>query len=173
MDDNGPVATDEARRVAQHEAMKSHVERDVNADISARAEEPAPAEAPKLDSVARNIRGDAIKEVVVKNEEVSRARGLARGSGFIDYVFYLIYGLLAVRLVLAMLGAREGNGFVQLIDTVTNPFYGMFRGIVPNQTINGQVTVAVPVLIAIVAYALLHAAINGLLRTIANRKTEI
>jgi uncharacterized protein YggT (Ycf19 family) len=88
-------------------------------------------------------------------------------------VFYLIYGLLAVRLVLAMLGAREGNGFVQLIDTVTNPFYGMFRGIVPNQTINGQVTVAVPVLIAIVAYALLHAAINGLLRTIANRKTEI
>ena len=97
------VATDEARRVAQHEAIKSHVEHEVNVDIEKRADRAGAAEAPRLDRVASNLRGGAIDEVVVKDREVSRARGLARGSGVIDYIFYLIYGLLAIRLVLAMM----------------------------------------------------------------------
>jgi uncharacterized protein YggT (Ycf19 family) len=167
------VATDEARRVAQHESMKSHVEHDVNADISSRAKTAGAAEAPRLDSVATNMRGNAINEVVGKDREVSRARGLARGSGFIDYVFYLIYGLLAIRLVLAMMAARSTNGFVRLIQTVTDPFYALFRGIVPSPSVDGGFTLVLPIIIAIIVYALLHAAINGFLRMIANRKTEI
>jgi uncharacterized protein YggT (Ycf19 family) len=167
------VATDEARRAAQHEAMKSHVEHDVNADISARARTAGAAETPRLDSVATNMRGNAITEVVGKDREVARARGLARGSGFIDYIFYLIYGLLAIRLALALVGARPNNGFVRLIETVTDPFYALFRGIVPSPSVDGGFTLALPIIIAIIVYALLHAAINGFLRMIANRKTEI
>jgi uncharacterized protein YggT (Ycf19 family) len=111
--------------------------------------------------------------VVRRDREQSVARGLVRGSGVIDYVFGLIYGLLAIRLVLAFIGARPGNGFVRFIQTITNPLYGMFRGIVPSTTVEGGYTLVVPILIAIVAYALLHGAINGFLRTIVNRKTEI
>jgi uncharacterized protein YggT (Ycf19 family) len=167
------VAADEARRVAQHEAIKSHVERDVNADIQHRAESGATGEAAKLDRVADSLRGGAIDDVTGKNREVSVARGLARGSGVIDYVFGLIYGLLVIRLVLALVAARSGNGFVRLIQAVTDPFYGIFRGIVPSPSVDGGFTLVLPIIVAIIAYALLHAAINGLLRTIAHRKTEI
>jgi uncharacterized protein YggT (Ycf19 family) len=105
--------------------------------------------------------------------EIAVTRTLARGSGVIDYMFCLIYSLLAIRLVLVLIGARPGNEFVRLVQTITNPFYGMFRGIVPSPTIDGGFTIAVPILIAIVAYALLHTAINGFLRMIAKRKTDI
>ena len=172
MDDNS-VATDEARRVAQHEAIKSHVERDVNSDITARAGNAGAAEAPRLETVARDLRGGAIDEVVGKDHEVTRARGLARGSQVVDYIFGLIYGLLAIRLVLALVAARSNNGFVELIKTITDPFYAMFRGIVPSPSVEGGFTLALPIIIAMVVYALLHAAINGFLRMIANRKTEI
>jgi len=111
--------------------------------------------------------------VAANDREVSMARGLARGSGVIDYVFGLIYGLLAIRLVLALVAARSGNGFVRLIATVTDPFYGMFRGIVPSPSVDGGFTLVLPIIVALVAYALLHAAINGFLRMIAHRKTEI
>jgi uncharacterized protein YggT (Ycf19 family) len=172
MSDNA-VATDEARQLAQHEQIKTHIEHGVNADIEERTDRPDAAEVPRLDSVARNLRGGAIDEVAGKDREVKRARDLARGSGFIDYAFYLIYGLLAIRLVLAMVAARSSNGFVQLIATITNPFYAPFKGIVPSPSLDGGFTLVVPIIIAILVYALLHAAINGFLRMIANRKTEI
>jgi hypothetical protein len=167
------VATDEARRVAQHEDIKSNVERDVNADIQRRAGAGAASDEAKLSEVAHNLRGGAIDEVTGKDREVAVARHLARGSGVIDYIFFLIYGLLAVRLVLAMVAARSGNGFVRLIQAITDPFYGMFRGIVPSPAIDGGYTLVLPIIVAIVAYALLHTAINGALRMVANRKTEI
>ncbi|HXD22916.1 MAG TPA: YggT family protein, partial [Gemmatimonadaceae bacterium] len=127
----------------------------------------------RMARVADGLRGGAISEVTRKDREMAVARGLARGSGVFDYVFALIYGLLAIRLVLVMAGARPGNGFVHLIQVVTDPFYGIFRGIVPNLSVGGGFTLVVPILIAMAVYALLHMAINGLLRTIAHRKTEI
>jgi uncharacterized membrane protein len=167
------VATDEARRLAQHEAMKAHVEHNVNADIEERMEHSRAGENQKLESVAGALRGGAIDEVVEKDHEVSRARGLARGSQVIDYIFGLIYGLLAIRLVLAMMAARSTNGFVRLIQTITDPFYAMFRGIVPSPSVDGGFTLVLPIIIAMVVYALLHVAINAFLRMIAQRKTQI
>ena len=173
MDEDKTVATDEARRVAQHEAIKSHVVRDVNADIEQRSEHGGAGESERLARVAGKLRGGAIDEVAGRDDDLNRARGLARGSQVVDYVFYLIYGLLAIRLVLAMVAARSGNGFVRLIQAITDPFYGMFRGIVPSPSVEGGFTLVVPIIIAIVVYALLHAAINGFLRMIVNRKTTI
>ena len=162
------IAVDEARRVAQHETIKSHVEHDVNKDIEQRAVHVTSAEAPKLAQVAGDLRNEAIDNVTTRNREV------ARGSQFVDYIFFLIYGLLAIRLVLSMVAANSSNGFVQLIGTVTEPFYGIFRGIVPSQSMGeGGYTLVVPIIIAIVSYALLHAAINAFLRMMVNRKTQI
>ena len=53
----------------------------------------------------------------------------------LDYAFYLLYGLLAIRLVLALVAARPNNGFVRLISVVTDPFYALFCGIVPSPSI--------------------------------------
>jgi len=171
MEDN-KAAADEARRAAQHESMKSQVERDVNADIAERAEHTTRSEAQEMDKVAGRFRGKAIDEVVGTDREVRRARGLARVSQVVDYIFYVVYTLLVIRLVLALIAARSSSGFVQFIQTVTDPFYSLFRGIVASPSAGGY-TLVLPIVIAIIIYALLHAGITRLLRLIAHRKTEI
>lgn len=172
MQDN-KLAADEARREVQHESVKAQVEGDVNAEIAARADRTTPAEAQKMEQVAGEFRGKAIEEVVVTEREIDRARGMARVSQVIDYIFYVIYALLAVRLLLALMAARPSAGFVRLIHSVTDPLYWPFRGIVASPTVEGGYTLALPIVIALIVYALLHAGINALLRLIAHRKTEI
>jgi uncharacterized protein YggT (Ycf19 family) len=88
---------------------------------------------------------------------------LARAGQVVDYLFYLLYGLLAIRFVLALLGASEAAGFVQFINGITQPFYGPFAGIVTRPAIDGGF-IDFPVIIALLAYGLLHVAIRGLLR---------
>jgi hypothetical protein len=171
MQDNR-VAVGETRRTVLHDAVKSQVDRDVNADIAERAEHATRTEGQRMDKVAEDFRGKAIDEVVGTDREVGRARGLARFSQVVDYAFYAIYTLLAIRLVLALIGANSGAGFVQFIRIVTAPFYAMFRGIVSSPTAEGF-TLALPIVIAILAYLVLHAGIKALLRLIAHRRTEI
>ena len=170
MTDN-KLATDEARRAAQHEAIKSKVERDVGAEVTARAERAPDGE--QVGNVAAEIRGKAIKEVAGTEREVTQARGAARGSQFIDYVFYVLYGLLGLRLALALMAANSQAGFVRFVRTVTDPFYAPFKGIVASPADAQGHTLVLPLLLAIAVYVLLHAAINGLLRIAAHRKTEI
>jgi F0F1-type ATP synthase membrane subunit a len=170
--ENNTVSADEARRAAQHTSMKSRVEQDVNADIAERAEHTTHAEAQAMDTVAGRFRGKAIDDVVGTDRAARRTRGLARASQVIDFVFYVVYALLAVRFVLALIAARSSNGFVQLIQTLTDPFYSLFRGIVASPTADGF-TLVLPIVVAIIVYVLLHTGITRLLRLIAHRKTEI
>ena len=167
------LAADEARREVQHESVKAQVEADVNAEIAARADRTTPTEARQMEQVAGEFRGKAINEVVETEREVERSRTVARVSQVVDYIFYVIYALLGLRLLLALLGARRSAGFTQFIYSVTDPFYAPFRRIVPEPTAEGGMRLAFSVIIAIVVYALLHAGINGLLRLFAHRKTRV
>jgi YggT family protein len=88
----------------------------------------------------------------------------------VDYAFYLLYGLLTVRFVLSLLGAAETAGFVVFVHGLTNPFYAPFSGIVATPSINGGV-LDFPLIIAVLAYILLHIAVRGLLRLIAGDRT--
>ena len=168
------LAADEARRAMQHEAIKAEVEGDVQSEIAARADRPTTrTEAQRMEQVAGEFRGKAINEVVETEREVERGRGAARISQVIDFIFWVIYALLAIRFLLALLAARSTAGFVQFIYTISAPFYAPFRGIVAEPTADGGARFALSILLAIVVYALLHLGINGLLRLIAHRKTEI
>jgi uncharacterized protein YggT (Ycf19 family) len=167
------LASEEARREAQHRSVKSKVEGDVNAELSARADHTTPTEAKKMEQVAGDFRGKAIDNVVGTEREVERARSMARVSQVVDYIFYVAYALLAIRLLLGLLAARSSAGFVQFVRAVTDPIYAPFRGIVASPTAEGGYTLALPIVIALIVYALLHAGINGLLRLIAHRKTAI
>jgi len=93
---------------------------------------------------------------------------LAVAANVADYVFYLLYGFLAIRLVLAFLGAREGAAFVRLVHGITEPFYAPFRGIVARPGLDGGY-LDLPAVLALLAYVLLHVAVRGLLRVIAGR----
>ncbi len=167
------LAMEEARQAEQHGAVKSQVEGEVQAEIADRAAQAPPAESQKIDQVAGEFRAKAVNEVVQTEREVGRARGVARISQVIDYLFFVLYALLAMRFLLALLAARSGAGFVQFIVTVTNPFYQPFRGIVSSPSTGDGHTLMVPLVIAIIVYILLHLGINGLLRMFAHRKTAV
>lgn len=171
MDDK--LAAEEARRSVQHESVKAQVEGEVQSEIADHAQAPVPGESQKIQHVAGQFRSKAVDEVVDTEREVQRGRGAARVSQVIDYIFYVIYALLGMRFLLALLAARSTAGFVQFIVTVTNPFYAPFRGIVASPRTEEGHTLLLPIVIAIIAYVLLHLAINGLLRMVAHRKTEI
>ena len=168
------LAIDEARRAAQHGSVKSQVEGEVNAEIGDRAAVKAtPDESQRIDQVAGEFRSKAVNEVVDTEREVERSRSLARVSQVVDYIFWVIYALLGLRFLLALMAARSTAGFVQFIVTVSNPFYAPFRGIVGSPSTDAGHTLLLPIVVAIIAYAVLHLAINGLLRMFAHRKTEI
>lgn len=167
------VAADDVRRRAQHTAVKAQIERNVNAEIKGQAQTATTAQAEQVSHVAQELRGRAVSETLATEHEAARARNAARVSQFVDYAFYLLYSLLAIRLGLALIAARSSAGFVQFINTVTYPFYVPFRGIVPSPTTEGGFTLAVPVLIALVVYMLLHVGVNGMFRLAARRKTTV
>ena len=171
MDDK--LAADEARRSVQHDSVKSQVEGEVQAEIADRAQVPAAGEGKLIDDVAGQFRSKAVNEVVQTEREVERGRGAARVSQIIDYIFFVIYALLGLRFLLALMAARSTAGFVRFIVAVTNPFYLPFKGIVASPATDQGHTLMLPIVVALIAYMLLHLAINGLLRMLAHRKTQI
>ena len=172
MTDN-KLEMDEAQRAANYESIKSDVKREVGNEIAYEALAGTPIPANDIDSLADRMRSKAVAEVVQTEREVERGRFVARISQVVDYIFLLIYGLLTIRLLLALFAARETAGFVQFIRSVTDPIYAPFRGIVASPSTPEGFTLALPIVVAIVAYMLLHLAINGLLRMIAHRKVEV
>lgn len=167
------LAIEEARRAGQHGSVKSQVEGEVQAEIAEQAAVTPPRESARIGELAGEFRAKAVDEVVETEREVGRARGVARISQIIDYLFFVLYALLGLRFLLALLAARSEAGFVQFIVTVTNPFYEPFRGIVASPRTDGGHTLMMPLVIAIIAYLLLHLGINGLLRMFAHRKTAV
>lgn len=123
--------------------------------------------------MASKLRGKAIHEVEGTEAEVERARAIARISQVVDYAFYVVYALLAVRFLLALLAARPGAAFSRFIQTITDPLYAPFRGILPSLTTELGFTVANSVAFAIGIYLLLHLGVKGLLRLIAHRRTAV
>jgi uncharacterized protein YggT (Ycf19 family) len=158
----------------QNGSVKAQVEGELQAENSDRASQgPPPGEARTIDDVEGQFRAKAVNEVVDTEREVERGRGAARISQVVDYIFYLIYALLAMRFLLALLAARSTAGFVQFIVAITDPFYAPFRNIVNVPSTEDGHRLLLPIVIAIVAYVILHVAINGLLRLVAHRKTEV
>ena len=97
---------------------------------------------------------------------------MTRVSQVGDYVFFVIYGLIGLEIVLQLLGARHASGFKRLLDTVTWPLLGLFRGLMPDPAV-GSMQLMLSYIVALVVYILLHMALNGLLRLFAQRKSSI
>ena len=171
--DDDKLAIEEARRAGQHGSVKSQVEGEVQAEIAEHASRTPPPENERIGELAGEFRAKAVDEVVETEREVQRARGVARVSQIVDYIFYVIYALLGLRFLLALLAARSNAGFVRFIVAVTDPFYQPFRGIVASPSTDSGHTLMLPLVIAFIVYLLLHLGINGLLRIIAHRKTAI
>jgi uncharacterized protein YggT (Ycf19 family) len=99
-------------------------------------------------------------------ERLTRGLIASRVARVVDYLFGILYALLAVRFVLELLRARYDSGFFGFIRDATDPFFAPFRGIVPNGTVDG-LRIVWPLVVALVAYMVLHAIVRGLLRLLA------
>ncbi len=70
------------------------------------------------------------------------------------YIVGVIVALLALRFVLLLLGANQGNGFVDFIYGLSGVFASPFYGIFSYQPSYGQSTFEVSTLVAIAVYVL-------------------
>jgi len=166
------VLLDEERRLAAHQEVKASIDGDVNARIKRESARVEPKESAELAGVARELKQKSAHEAVETEREMGRGRTAARISQVVDYLFYLIYGLISLQFLLGLMGARPGNGFVQLIAGVTRPLLAPFEHIVGTPSA-GAYQIRFSYLFALVVYILLHLAINGGFRLIAHRKVTV
>src|SRR5262249_53886137 len=132
MQDDAKLGADEARRTAQHESIKGEVRDKVHADISREVDHSTQAERNSTAALADSLRRKAVYEVAASDTELERAKTFARVSQVVDYVFYLIYGIIGLEIVLDALGARESAGFMRFVDALGAPLLAPFRGLMPN-----------------------------------------
>lgn len=79
-----------------------------------------------------------------------------------DLAFGLLYTLLLLRFVLVFFGARPEAAFFRLIHDATQPFYRPFEGLFATTSLDAW-RIEWPLLVAIVAYALLHGVIRAVM----------
>lgn len=166
------LAIDESQRVARHEAIKDGVRSEVGSEIKRRAEQLDDRERARVASVGEEFKHKALDEVVSTEAEIERARGIARVSQVIDYIFFLVYGIIGLEIILELFGARDGNAFRQLIATLSSPLLKPFKGLFLDPSA-GAFQLRLSYIVALIVYLLIHLSINGLLRMLAHRKTAI
>jgi uncharacterized protein YggT (Ycf19 family) len=163
---------EEARRMTQHEDVKAKLRSEVNRAVAAEGRADLAEERAAVAAVGRELEQRAVQEVAESEREVQRHRGAARAAQVIDYVFFVIYTLIAIAIVLELAGANEGNWFKNAIDTVTAPFLMPFRGLFSDPAI-GQYRFMFSYMAALVVWILVHLGIRGLLRLVGRRKTTM
>jgi len=166
------VAADEARRVAQHERIKGKLEEDVQSEIAEHAAVEGPSDQAQVASIAAGLKHKATAEVLETEKDLELTRSLARFSQVVDYLFFLVYSLIGLEIVLELFGARQSSPFKRLLDTVSAPLLGPFRGLMPDPAV-GSLQLMLSYVVALAVYALLHAALNRLLRLFVVRKSTI
>ncbi len=172
MREDQKLAADEAQRLAQHESVKGQVREKVHADITRQADRHIPAEQRNTEALAASLERKAVHEVADTEAELERAQAVARGSQVIDYLFYLVYGIIGIEIVLNAIGARQSAGFRQFVDAIASPFLLPFRGLMPDPGV-GRFRFMLSYIVALIVYMLVHTAINGLLRIFVHRKTVV
>jgi uncharacterized protein YggT (Ycf19 family) len=166
------LAIDESERAARHQAIKGEVRREMQGKIALEAERSDDDHHAEAAAIGEHLREKAIGEIVGTETEIERGRAAARVSQVVDYIFYLIYCLIALEIVLELLGARETNSFKRFMDALTAPLLVPFNTLMPDLG-QGRFQLKVSYLVALLVYVLLHFAINGLLRLLAHRKTAV
>jgi uncharacterized protein YggT (Ycf19 family) len=166
------LAIDESERAARHQAIKGEVRRETQEEIAREARRDDHSQNADAAAIGEHFREKAMGEIVGTEAEIERGRAAARVSQVVDYIFYLIYSLIALEIVLELLGARETNSFKRFMDALTAPLLMPFNTLMPDLG-QGRFQLKISYLVALLVYVLLHFAINGILRLLAHRKTAV
>ncbi len=166
------VLLDEERRQASHQEVKSSIDEDVNSRIRQESARVEPEESAEMASVAKELKRKSVDQAMETERETGRGRTAARISQVVDYIFYLVYGVIGLQFMLRLMGARSGNGFVQFVSGLSWPLLAPFERIMPTPS-NGSQRVELSYLLALIVYILIHVAISGVFRLIAHRKVTV
>ena len=164
------LAADEAKRLEHHAEVKEQAASEVKAEIEQETSRDGQAAA-EAAALGGRMRQKAVSEIEDTDREIQRGRKASRAGQIVDYIFGLVYSLLALEIVLELIGAREGNAFRNFVKTITTPFLAPFYALVPDPSA-GRFQFRISYLVAVVVYILLHFAIKRFLR-LATSKAEI
>ena len=91
----------------------------------------------------------------------------------IDYLFFLLYGLVSLLIILELAGARESSGFKQFLNAVTYPFLRPFSGLFADLVFKNHHPLRISYLVALVVYLLFHLAVLGLFRLFGRSRSSV
>jgi hypothetical protein len=161
-----------AHQLADQESVKAEIRGRVNSEISREAGNFDQSDLREASAVGQDLKRRAIIEAVETENEIDRARATARISQIIDYLFYLVYGIIGLEIALDLLGARESSSFKRLLDALAAPMVAPFNGLMPEPS-RDHYSLRLSYIIGLVVYILINLAIKGLLRLVAHRKTAV
>lgn len=95
--------------------------------------------------------------------EEARARSSRKITQFVDYVYWIIMALIAVRFTFKLIGANPANALVKLLYDASDPFINIFKGIVGDITTSGSSVIEISDLIGLLIIWLLYHAILKLI----------
>ncbi len=99
--------------------------------------------------------------------------GATTAARVVTFAFGILQALLILRIVLLMLVANEGNGIVDAIFSITQPFVDPFIGMFSLDRVTaGQSVLDVAALVALIAWTLLEMVILAGLRMFSPRRAE-
>lgn len=90
----------------------------------------------------------------------------------INIVFGIIIAFIVMRMLLLLLGANQGNAFVDAVYGISSIFVAPFYGIFGNTPTYGASVFDISSLVAVVVYALIDWALVALV-TIGNRREAV
>lgn len=166
------LAEDEARRISGHEQVKDQVRKEIQEGVTSSAQQKTAGDEAKVKGAATELKDRAVAEVTGTEAELDRAKKAARTSQIVDYIFYVIYGVIGLEIILELLGARESSGFKQFIDAISTPVLAPFRSLLRDPAV-GSSQFMFSYVIALIVWILIHFAVNGLLRLFVHKKTAV
>lgn len=153
----------------QRPNARKHVEAVLERELAHEVERVSSRESRDVKEVALELREHAIADISTSERQEKSRRSLARTYQFVDYIFYVAYSLIGLLIVLELLGARDGNGFMKFMRTVTAPLVAPFRGVLPDPAV-GSFQLMLSYVIALVVYLLLHKGVRRLFEILAHRQ---
>ena len=144
----------------------------VDADVVHAALDESPVHDDRVRELGREIHGDAVVEAQREHRHRRYRPALGRALQVVNYLFGTLYAIIALVIALEAFGARDSNGFKQLLDGVSGPFLAPFRTLLPIVT-NGASQVMTGYLVALVVYMLLHLAVRKIIIMVAQPRPSI
>jgi uncharacterized protein YggT (Ycf19 family) len=120
----------------------------------------------------RDTAGNRVTTRAVSHD--SRDQKVSKAAQVVWFITGIVLALLAIRVVLALLGANLANGFASFIYALSDPFVAPFRGLLQVGEFHAGVSrFELETIVAMVVYALLGWGIAAAIRLASKNDARV